>query len=189
MIPILLQAHTRSLTKIMYNSTGDLLFSASKDSVPNVWWSHNGERLGSFHGHEGVVWSMAVSGDSQLLVTGSGDNSARVWQVNGGKQVACISTETAVRAVALSQNDKFLGLVTDATMGRPAKLLVYSFPELKLVREIECGVDGKGKPTVLAFTDGNEALITGHHGGTLRSWDLAGAVLGEFKAHPDVIRD
>ncbi len=190
MIPILLQAHTRSLTKILYNSSGDLLFTASKDNIPNAWWSHNGERLGSFHGHEGVVWSMAVSQDSSLLVTGSGDNTARVWQVNGGKQLTRLDTETAVRAVALGHGDKYLVLVTDATMGKPAKVLIYSFPECLLLKEIDCGLDGKVKPTVVAVTDCNEAVITGHHDGSLRSWDFgSGALLQESKPHEDVIRD
>lgn len=197
MIPILLQAHTRSLTKVLYNSAGDLIFTASKDSVPNVWWSHNGERLGSFHGHEGVVWSMAVSQDSQLLVTGSGDNTARVWEVNGGRQIACIETETAVRAVALGHGDQLLALVTDATMGKPARVLLYAFPALTLLREIDCGADGKAKPTVAAFTDCNELLVTGHQDGSLRAWDLSSlavpgapvAVKCEAKPHDDVIRD
>ena len=200
MIPILLQAHTRSLTKVIYNQSGDLLFSASKDSVPNVWRTLNGERLGSFHGHEGVVWSMAVSADSEFLVTGSGDNTARVWSVNGGKEVGRIDTETAVRAVALSQGDRFLAIVTDATMRKSAKVLVYDFPALKLVRTIDCSGNDKIKPTVIAFSDCNEFIVTGHQDGSLRLWDWNAASstdpespitvpLKKSSPHSDVIRD
>jgi hypothetical protein len=28
---------------------------------PNVWYSLNGERLGSFRGHNGAVWSIDVN--------------------------------------------------------------------------------------------------------------------------------
>jgi translation initiation factor 3 subunit I len=175
MIPILLQAHTRSLTKIVYNKAGDLIFSASKDSVPNVWWSHNGERMGSFHGHEGVVWSMAVTEDSNRLITGSGDNTARVWAVNGGKELGKIETATAVRAVALSQGDKYLAILTDATMGRPAMILVYELEGLKPVRAINCGLDGKTKPTVIAWADCNEFVLTGHQDGAVCHWDWKSA--------------
>jgi len=56
--PIALHGHERSITKICYNSDGDLLFSASKDNVPSVWWSVNGERLGTFDGHTGAVWTL-----------------------------------------------------------------------------------------------------------------------------------
>lgn len=61
MRPILLQGHTRSLTQIKYNREGDLLFSVSKDKVANVWYSHNGERLGTYSGHQGAVWTIDVN--------------------------------------------------------------------------------------------------------------------------------
>ena len=56
--PILLQGHTRSLTCVKFNKDGDLLFTCSKDHTPNVWFTSNGERLGTFNGHNGAVWSM-----------------------------------------------------------------------------------------------------------------------------------
>lgn len=137
----------------------------------NVWRSHNGERLGSINDHEGVVWSMAVSSDSEHLITGSGDNTARIWTVNGGRQVGRIDTETAVRAVALGHGDRYLALATDATMRKSAKILVYEFPELKLVSSIDCSPDDKVKPTVLAFSDCNEFIVSGHQDGSLCLWD------------------
>lgn len=56
--PLALHGHERAITQIKYNRLGDLLFSSSKDSTPNVWYSINGERLGTFDGHNGVVWSI-----------------------------------------------------------------------------------------------------------------------------------
>jgi translation initiation factor 3 subunit I len=53
MKPIVLQGHARSITQIKYNREGDLLFSCSKDQKPCVWYSLNGERLGTFNGHQG----------------------------------------------------------------------------------------------------------------------------------------
>ena len=52
--------HERSLTQIKFNREGDLLFSCSKDHVINVWFAHNGERLGTYDGHNGTVWSLDV---------------------------------------------------------------------------------------------------------------------------------
>jgi hypothetical protein len=51
--------HERSLTQIMYNKEGDLLFTASKDHVINAWFSTNGERLGTYNGHNGTIWTIA----------------------------------------------------------------------------------------------------------------------------------
>jgi hypothetical protein len=48
------------LTQIKFNAEGDLLFSCSKDHIINVWFSHNGERLGTYDGHNGTVWTVDV---------------------------------------------------------------------------------------------------------------------------------
>jgi translation initiation factor 3 subunit I len=85
MKPILLQAHERSLTKILYNKDGDLLFTASKHNRPNVWWSINGERLGTYNGHNGTIWDMAVSSDSSQLITASADQSCIIWDCETGE--------------------------------------------------------------------------------------------------------
>lgn len=54
MKPLMLNGHSRALTQIRYNADGDLLFTAAKDDKPCVWYSHNGERVGTFDGHKGV---------------------------------------------------------------------------------------------------------------------------------------
>ena len=61
MKPLMLNGHTRALTQIRYNAEGDLLFSAAKDDKPCVWYSHNGERLGTFDGHKGNNPNYVVS--------------------------------------------------------------------------------------------------------------------------------
>ncbi len=43
-----MKGHERPLTRVKYNRDGDLLFSASKDHTPNVWYSCDGEKLGSY---------------------------------------------------------------------------------------------------------------------------------------------
>ena len=58
---MMLYGHTRAITQIRYNREGDLLFSAAKDATPNVWFSINGERLGTFDGHNGAVWCIDVN--------------------------------------------------------------------------------------------------------------------------------
>lgn len=75
----MLQGHERAITQIKYNREGDLLFSVAKDSKPNVWWSLNGERLGTFNGHGGVVWCLDVDWQTTNLITGGGDSSCRLF--------------------------------------------------------------------------------------------------------------
>lgn len=61
MRPIILKGHERSITAVKYNRDGDLLFSASKDARPVVWYTDNGERLGTYNGHNGTIWAIDVN--------------------------------------------------------------------------------------------------------------------------------
>lgn len=69
----MLQGHERSITQIKYNREGDLLFSSSKDNRPNVWFSINGERLGTYNGHQGAVWCIDVDWTTEKFMSGGGD--------------------------------------------------------------------------------------------------------------------
>lgn len=61
-----------------------MLFSASKDHVINVWHSHNGERLGTYDGHNGTVWTIDVDCELEVLYCGyllaaRGRMSCTIW--------------------------------------------------------------------------------------------------------------
>ena len=189
MIPILLQAHTRSLTKVVFNHTGDLLFSASKDDKPNVWRVMNGERLGSYNGHRGTVWSLDVSSDSHLLASGSADNKMIIWDVMTGKAKQTLETETGVRSVAWSMDDKLVAVLTDNTMGKASNILIYDIRACDVAKKIlPEGVEKK--PTIVKWTDCNEALVTGHDDGHVALWDpINGTLLQAARPHTETIRD
>ncbi|KAF9358299.1 translation initiation factor eIF3 subunit [Mortierella sp. NVP85] len=125
MRPILLQGHERSLTQIKYNREGDLLFSVSKDHVINVWYSHNGERLGTYHGHNGTVWTVDVNSTTTFLVSGSADNKAKLWDVSNGTCLKSWEFNTAVRAIQFSEDDKKILVITEPRMGFPATVQIF----------------------------------------------------------------
>jgi WD40 repeat protein len=73
--------HERSLTQIRYNKEGDLLFSCSKDHIINVWFSHNGERLGTYNGHNGTVWTIDVDCACHYFFPNSPSRSHRLVRI------------------------------------------------------------------------------------------------------------
>ncbi|KAJ3055164.1 Eukaryotic translation initiation factor 3 subunit I [Rhizophlyctis rosea] len=193
MRPILLHGHIRSLTRVKYNREGDLIFSVSKDNKPNVWYSHNGERLGSYHGHNGTVWDLDISFDSKRLLTGSADSSARLWDVQTGKELFKWNTNTAVRAVAFAQGDKKALYVTDAVMGQ--KSTIWVVPVEDNVEDqtdefmLKITIDGP-KATVAEWGNLNKTIITGHDDGTITVWDAeTGERIKEHRTHESTITD
>ncbi|KAI8341995.1 WD40-repeat-containing domain protein [Chlamydoabsidia padenii] len=196
MRPILLQGHTRSLTQIKYNREGDLLFSVSKDKVCNVWYSHNGERLGTYNGHVGSVWTVDVNSSSTMVVTGSADNTAKLWEVQTGRCLKSWEFKTAVKRVEFSEDDTMVLCVTEERMGYAGTITVLPVnpdvnahqanePLVQLVNQ-----QGNSKAVVAGWSYLNKYIISGHEDGSLCQWDWkANQKLNSVKAHDELISD
>ncbi|KAG9301639.1 hypothetical protein G9A89_016709 [Geosiphon pyriformis] len=194
MRPILLQGHTRSLTQIKYNIEGDLLFSVSKDHVVNVWYSHNGERLGTYNGHNGAIWTVAVNSMSTLALTGSADNSAKLWNVQTGKCLHTWEFKTAVRRIAFSEDDSMALAVTEPRMGFPGTVVILSIDSDLNAQQLE-------EPIVVIYPEGskvmvadwgylNKYIITGHENGTISQYDWKnGDLIQSIHPHTAEITD
>ena len=61
MRPLLLKGHSRPLTYVKYNREGDLLFTCSKDYKTCLWYGDTGERVGTYNGQAGTVWTCDVT--------------------------------------------------------------------------------------------------------------------------------
>ncbi|CUM66149.1 uncharacterized protein PRCAT00003806001 [Priceomyces carsonii] len=125
MRPIKLMGHERSLTQVKYNREGDLILSVSKDNSASVWFSSNGERLGTLEGHRGTIWSIAVDSDSKFCVTGSADLTIKLWKVETGECVYTWEMPTPVRRVAFSSDNKRFLAVTDQVMGQLGTISIF----------------------------------------------------------------
>ncbi|XP_051141457.1 eukaryotic translation initiation factor 3 subunit I-like [Andrographis paniculata] len=117
MRPILMKGHERPLTFLKYNRDGDLLFSCAKDHNPTVWFADNGERLGTYRGHNGAVWSCDISRDSTRLITGSADQTAKIWDVESGTPLYTFNFDSPARSVDFAVGDKLVVITTDPFMG------------------------------------------------------------------------
>ncbi|KAG8802085.1 translation initiation factor eIF3 subunit [Serendipita sp. 398] len=194
MRPILLQGHERSLTQIKYNADGDLIFSCSKDHRINVWYSHNGERLGTYDGHNGTIWTVDVDSETKYLVSGAADNTLKLWDVRTGKCLHTWEFPTAVKRVAFSDDDNLIACITEQRMGYQGAVRVFrinrngteqSEEPLSIFHPIE------SKATVLTFGLTPDTIITGHESGKLTLYNTKnGEELATNKrAHREVVTD
>uniref|UniRef100_A0A1L8DZI2 Eukaryotic translation initiation factor 3 subunit I n=1 Tax=Nyssomyia neivai TaxID=330878 RepID=A0A1L8DZI2_9DIPT len=194
MKPLVLQGHERSITQIRYNREGDLLFSCSKDQKPNVWFSLNGERLGTFNGHQGAVWCIDVDWTTTKLMTGSGDMSTRLWDVERGTTIATIPCKSSVRTCNFSYSGNQAAYSTDKAMGHQCELFIID------VRNPDEGLESANailripintsKVTSMQWGPLDETIITGHEDGQITVWDLRmGKEVNSVNDHTMVIND
>ncbi|KAJ1797538.1 translation initiation factor eIF3 subunit [Coemansia sp. RSA 2399] len=193
MIPILLQGHTRALTQVKFNSDGDLLMTAAKDKVASLWYSHNGERVGTFTGHQGSLWSIDCNKNSTLVITGAADNTARLWHAETGRMLHTWEFPTAVKRVEFSHDDRYVLMVTEERMGHKCGIYVFqidsSTPE-QSDEPVTVLWPSPVKATVAAWGYLDKHIIAGHDDGSLTVYDWQyEKVVNHTKAHEATITD
>jgi len=173
-----LKGHERAINLLKYNRDGDLLFTCSKDHKPCVWYSDNGERLGTYRGHNGAVWCLDVSSDSVLLATGAADNQAKLWDVETGVELFSFNHRTPVRSVAFSYGDRLLMSVTDQIMGHKPFILLYRVADEPQQQKAHAAAiltieqpTPFGKIHQAAFGPLNTHIYTANEDGTIRVFD------------------
>ena len=73
------------MTVSKYNNSGEQIYVADKDSKCIVAIETCGYNvIGSFDGHNGVIWSLDISSDDSILISCSGDLSICFWKTNNG---------------------------------------------------------------------------------------------------------
>ncbi|KAH8806629.1 WD40-repeat-containing domain protein [Flagelloscypha sp. PMI_526] len=214
---LLFAGHERSLTQIKYNNDGDLIFSASKDHVINVWYSHNGERLGTYNGHNGSVWTVDMDcmlfspfttfieptfltlllliAQSKFLVSGAADNQMRLWSVENGKCLHTWEFPTAIKRVAFSADDKKVVCITEQRMGHQCMIRVFNINREdggKQTKEPAYSFSPIGsKATVVAFSIVPNHIVTGHESGkvSIFNYKTSDEVQSNERAHGEVVTD
>ncbi|RCI08113.1 hypothetical protein L249_6354 [Ophiocordyceps polyrhachis-furcata BCC 54312] len=188
MRPILLAGHERALTQIRYNLDGDLIFSVAKDQHICVWFAHNGERLGTYHGHVGAIWTVDVDPTSTMIASGSADNTIRLWDVKSGRCLKVWEFPTAVKRVEFNEDGTLLLGVTEKRMGYLSNIVVFPIdPDVDASQTDEkllTIVCDESKATVAGWSAMNKYIIAGHEDGSISQYDAkTGDLLDNVPIH------
>ncbi|WP_448268354.1 nSTAND1 domain-containing NTPase [Nostoc sp. DSM 114159] len=134
-----------------------------------------------FLGHEGTVNSVAISPDSQMIVSGGLDGTVRLWDVLGNPIGQPFQGhEDSVYSVAIS----------------PDGQIIVSGSRDKTVRLWDIQGNPIGQPfygheayvTAVSFSADSQMIVSGSWDKTVRLWNLIGQPIGQpFYGHEDVI--
>lgn len=193
MRPYILQGHERPLNQVKFNREGDLLVTCGKDSRVNLWWTDNGQRAGTFNGHNGAVWSVDVSYDSSKLLTGSGDASAGLWNMQNGDEIFRFKFREPCRAVKFSVGEQMAALSTDPFMSTVSAIRLVNIAEDKSEQTdevVQSFTGPRGRIARVEWLDDNRVLLSASEDGFLRRWDVeTGKCLLEKQIHEKHIMD
>ncbi len=136
--------------------------------------------VAELRGHTGAVESVAFSPDGKLVVTGSADKTARIWEAATGKEHVKLSRHSdLVHDAAFSSDGRLV--VTASGDGR-ARLWQAStgklVTEIRVHRKIILGMGWQSVLSV-AFSPDGQRLATASSDGKVRLWSVP---TGEFEA-------
>lgn len=197
MHPILLKGHAGPITRIKYNREGDLIFScATKDKKPAVWYSDNGERLGTYNGHEGAVWDMDVNFTSTRLLTASADRTARLWDVETGVCLYSFEHPSSVRSVGFAEGDRMVLTVQENNFNQEAMINVFNVADdveqqaKDPVRRLIPNGGGNFRIYRAVWGALNQTILACGEDGTVRKFDVeTGKEVMCVKAGSQAVRD
>lgn len=134
----------------------------------------DGSEVKKLDGHTGAVTGVALTADGASVVSGSADQTVRIWSLESGAQTRQIQTASPIHDICLSADGK---LVVTAHEDKVIRIWNFAAPEgdqpdgEKPVRELA----GHGAAvTSLARVGGNaDQIISGSADSTLRVWALS----------------
>ncbi|KAL3221488.1 hypothetical protein MRX96_029385 [Rhipicephalus microplus] len=178
--PLTCSGHTRPVVDLCFSQlspTGAYyLISACKDGKPMLRQGDTGDWIGTFVGHKGAVWGVALNKDASRAATGAADFTAKLWNAVAG------SNDKSLRIFDINKTDSDPTVMKGHTSAIKKVLFlqdekrVVSASDDKTVRFWDC-VSGTevGKlelpsaPSDLELTpDGSMLLVT--HGHMVSTW-------------------
>jgi WD40 repeat protein len=115
-------------------------------------------------GHAAAVTSIAFSPDGQMLVSGSSDNSVKLWDVRVGRLVRSLEGHRAgVNAVAFSPDNKTIASASD-----DKTIKLWDALTGRLLRTLEGHTD---KVNSVAFSPNGRMLASGSADSWVNLWD------------------
>ena len=153
-----------------------------------MWYAHNGERLGTYHGHQGAIWTVDVEPTSTLIASGSADNTIKLWDLKSGKCLKTWEFPTAVKRVEFNEDGTKLLGVTEKRMGHLGTIVV-----LDIVVDVDAEqsdekamtiVCDESKATVAGWSYLSKYIIAGHEDGSVSQYDAkTGDQLVNYNVH------
>lgn len=184
-----LTGHGALVHAVSFSPDGSLLATASSDMTARIWratgqstggmrWRRKLE-IARLEGHTADVLGVVFSPDGALVATGSGDNTARLWDTATGSVSKVLTGHgNWVVAVAFSPDGR---LIVTASMDCTVRIWNAADGTLQATL---AGHDGP--PLAVAFSPDGSLIATASMDGTTRIWGVAGAVhLATLIALPD----
>jgi WD40 repeat protein len=140
-----------------------------------------GPLIRTLRGHIGPIRGVAVTPDGKKAVSGSGDNSLKVWDLESGREIRTLRGHTGqVWAVAVTSDGK---KAVSGSWDNTIKVW-----DLESGREIQTLSGHTGQVWAVVVTPDGKKVVSGSADRTLRVWDLeSGREIQTLQGHTGAV--
>ncbi|KAK9883690.1 hypothetical protein WA026_001876 [Henosepilachna vigintioctopunctata] len=110
-IPLTCSGHTRPVVHLDFSGITPcsyFLISACKDGKPMLRQGDTGDWIGTFEGHKGAVWGVALNDDATTAASGAADFTCKVWDALSGEELHSFQHNHIVKSVNFSKDSCYL---------------------------------------------------------------------------------
>ncbi|GBM28273.1 Serine-threonine kinase receptor-associated protein [Araneus ventricosus] len=160
--------HTRPVVDLAFSSVtsaGYFLISACKDGKPMLRHGDTGDWIGTFTGHKGAVWGVALNKDASKAASGSADFEAKLWDAITGEELHTFPHPHIVKSVDFNSDDSKL-----LTASNDKKVRVFNLLRPEDAGEIMSGHTAAVKKAL--FLHDENMVVSAADDKTVRFWDL-----------------
>ncbi|GFS58737.1 serine-threonine kinase receptor-associated protein [Nephila pilipes] len=161
--------HTRPVVDLAFSSitsSGYFLISACKDGKPMLRQGDTGDWIGTFTGHKGAVWGVALNKDASRAASGSADFEAKLWDAITGEELHTFPHPHIVKSVDFNSEDSKL-----LTASNDKKVRVFNL--LRPEESGECLTGHTSAVKKALFLCDDKRVVSAADDKTVRFWDLS----------------
>ena len=132
-----------------------------------------------FEGHEQEIYSLDFSNDGRYIVSGSGDETMRVWDLSDATcRMITIETPTTAPTVVGSQQNQDAGVTSVSISPDGSMVAAGSLDSVIRIWEVSSGTlldslrGHRDSVYSVAFTPDGKGIISGSLDKSLKLWDL-----------------
>lgn len=197
------------MTVCKYNNTGDIIYIGDKDSkLITAIDTQDYNVIGTFSGHNGVIWSLDISKDDSILITASGDLTIGFFNAKDGTKLyqsneRCIPKYVCAQKYSSSNTTNLVAVICEALTKKSSTYIsIYDLDKIgddsfiqpvKLLWTTQTQTQTQSKPTVMVWKNDTELIIGCTDGKiitkNINDWDMEEKEVDkEYQIHTDSIK-
>ncbi len=186
------------MTVSKYNNAGDMIYIGDKDSkIITAIDTINYDIIGTFSGHNGIIWNLDISKNDDIMITASGDLTIGFFNTKNGNKIFQSNEKSIPKYVCTQKkysNTNLVGIICEAlTKKSTTYISIYDldmFNKNVFDEKVKLLWLKQSKPTTMLWLNDNELLIGCDDGKLVcrNINDIDGSMDKEYQIHTDTIK-